>query len=198
MNWMQIMKSKYCLALSFAFFPMIAFSTDSLYCPAKQGYVSIGMSSSQVSDLCGQPMSKQDSIEIQVARKIPVTQLIYTNLNQGSVYSGLTSYYTMWSLPSGSNGTSLRVNVVDNKVTGVDINGSDTNAMSICGGISVQIGDDVNKVYSACGNPSLVNETFINQKIPKSERPEVWIYQLAPYQPTIRLTFIDGKLQSIQ
>ena len=70
--------------------------------------------------------------------------------------------------------------------------------MSICGGISVQIGDDVNKVYSACGNPSLVNETFINQKIHKSERPEVWIYQLAPYQPTIRLTFIDGKLQSIQ
>lgn len=195
---MQMMKLKCAVALGFSFLPMIAFSADSLYCPAKQGYISIGMDSSQVMSLCGQPMMRQDSNEVQVAQKIPVTQLIYTTLNQGSVYSGLSSYYTMWSLPSGSNGTSLRFNVVNNKITAIDINGSGTNAMSICGGASVQIGDDVNKVYSACGDPSLVNETFINQPIPKSQHPEVWIYQLEPYQPTIHLTFIDGKLQSIE
>lgn len=184
----------------FAFLPVATFAAGSLYCPQKQGYISIGMTSDQVIQRCGQPMTKQNSSEIRVAEKIPVTQLIYTTLNQGAIYgySGLTSYYTMWSLPSGSNGTSLRFSIIDNKVTAVNINGSSTNAMSICDGVSIQIGDDANKIYSACGNPSLINETFINQPVPKKQNPEVWIYQINQYQPTIHLTFINGKLQSIE
>ena len=193
-----MMKSHYLIALSIAFLPMTAFSVDSLYCPYKQGYISIGMSNDQVIARCGQPIKRENSSNVQVSKKIPVTQLIYTTLNTGAVYPGLTSYYEMWSLPSGSNGTSLRVNVINDKITAVDINGSATNAMSICGGSHIQIGDDVNKVYSACGNPSLVNETFINQPVPNSQQPEVWTYQLDPYQPTIHLTFISGNLQSIQ
>jgi len=195
-----MMKSLRLVAFGFAFLPVATFAAGSLYCPQKQGYISVGMTTSQVMQLCGPPMAKQDSSEIQVAEKIPVTQLIYTTLNQGAIYgySGLTSYYNMWSLPSGSNGTSLRVSIVNDKVTAVNINGSGTNAMSICGGTSVQIGDDVNKVYSACGSPSLVNETYINQPISKRQNPEVWIYQPDQYQPTIHLTFISGKLQSIE
>ena len=191
------MKSLCLFALSFALFPLTAIATDSVYCPQKQGYISIGMSDDQVLRACGQPMSKQVS-DVKVAEKIPVTQLIYTTLNQGAVYSGLTSYYNMWSLPSGSGGTTLNVSVIDNKITSVSINGSSTNGMSICGGTSIQVGDDVNSVYSACGSPSLVNETYINKPISKNQHPEIWIYQLNQYQSPISLTFVDGKLQSIQ
>lgn len=192
------MKLKCLFVLSFAFIPMAAFSADSVYCPQKQGYINVGMTTSQVMERCGPPTSKQDANAVQVTEKIPVTQLIYTTLNQGSVYPAFDINYNMWSLPSGSTGTSLQINIVNNKVSAVSINGSNTNAMSICGGVSIQVGDDENKVYSACGNPSLVNQTFINQPIAKSQKPEVWIYQLSPYQPTINLTFINGNLQSIQ
>jgi hypothetical protein len=194
------MKSRCLFALGLAFLPMAVFSLDSLYCPYKQGYLSIGMTDSQVLELCGPPIGKQTSSEIQVSEKIPETQLIYTTLNQGAnpEFPGLTSYYTMWSLPSGSQGTSLRFSVINNKVVSVDINGSGTNASTICGGVSVQTGDDISKVYSACGDPSLVNQTYIKQPVSRNQNPQVWIYQFDQYQPTVRLTFINGKLQSIE
>ena len=69
--------------------------------------------------------------------------------------------------------------------------------MSICQGMSVQIGEDVDKVYSSCGTPSAVNETFINQPVPSATKPEVWIYQVDKFQPPISLTFVNGELQSI-
>lgn len=191
------MKRQCLLALSIALLPLIANSADSIYCPQNQGYISVGMTDSQVINACGTPISRSDS-SVQVVMKIPETQLIYTTLNQGAVYPGLTSYYTMWSLPSGSTGTSLHVNIINNKVAGFTINGSSTNAMSICGGTSVQIGDDANRVYSACGTPSLVNNTFISQPVPKSQHPEIWVYQIDQYQSPISLTFVNGQLQSIQ
>ena len=190
------MKSQCLIALSIALLPFPALAMDSIYCPQRQGYINTGMTDNQVINACGQPLSKRET-NTQVVEKIPVTQLIYTTLNQGAVYPGLTSYYTMWSLPSGSTGTSLQINVIDNKVTGISINGSNSNAMSICGGTSVQIGDDVGNVYSACGNPSLVNNTFINRPVPRSQHPEVWVYQINQYQPPISLTFVNGQLQSI-
>ncbi len=191
------MKSQWVFALILTILPLTAIAADSVYCPEGQSYISLGMTDSQVVSACGQPQSKQES-NVAVAEKIPVTQLIYTTLNQGSVYTGLSSYYTMWSLPSGSNGTNVQINVVNGKVTGVNINGNSQNAMSICGETSIQIGDDVDSVYSACGSPSLVNETYINQPISKKQHPEIWIYQLNEYQSPISLTFVDGKLQSIQ
>ncbi len=68
----------------------------------------------------------------------------------------------------------LRVDVVNNKVTGVNINGSDTNAASICNDSSFQIGDDVSQVYNACGSPDMVNNTYVLQAIPSTSKPEIW------------------------
>lgn len=191
------MKLQGVFLVGFILSPLTVSGASSVYCPGKQGNITVGMTSSQVINACGQPQSRQDT-DVKVAIKIPVTQLIYTTLNEGAVYSGLTSYYSMWSLPSGSTGTSLHVNIINNKVTGLSVNGTSMNAMSICGGNSIQIGDDAENVYSACGSPSLVNETYTNQPVSKKQHPEIWVYQLNEYQPAIRLTFVDGKLQSIQ
>ncbi len=184
------------LACSILFFPLAAISASSMYCPQRQGYINIGMTDSQVLSACGQPNAKQTASN-PVVEKIPVTQLIYTTLNQGGPYPGVNNMYQRWSLPSGSTGTNLTIEVRNNQITGVSINGSGTNAATICGGISLQIGDTVNKVYSACGTPSLVNQTYINQPVPRNEHPETWIYQVNPYQPPFTLTFTNGKLQSI-
>lgn len=166
------------------------------YCPQNQGYIQIGMTEDQVLSACGQPMMKQTT-NIQVSRRIPVTQLIYTNLNQGGVFMGYDRIYSMWSLPSGSLGVSMQIDVVDGKVKSMNINGSGTNASSLCNGVGIQAGDPLGRVYSACGNPSLINESFIDEPVPSSAKPAKWTYQIDPYQPQFSLTFVNGLLQSI-
>lgn len=167
------------------------FAANTMYCPQHSGYINVGMSIDQVVAACGQPISKQQS-NTPVMQKVPVLQLMYNN--EGSP----TAFYGTWNLPVGNTGgAQLEVDVINNKVSGVKLNGSATNAFSICGSTLIQIGDPVGRVYGACGNPSLVNNTFINQAIQSNERPEIWIYQVDPYQPSYSLTFANGKLQSI-
>ena len=191
------MKARIFLALGVSLLPLPAAIAQSVYCPQNAGYINPGMTEDQVISACGQPLSKQ-APNIPVMQKIPVQQLIYTTLNQGGIYPGQNAaFYTQWSLPSGSSGINLSVQVTNGKVSGVTINGASTNAVSICQGISIEAGDTVNKVYSACGAPSMVNNTYINQLVSPDSKPAVWIYQLNQYQAPISLTFTNGKLQSI-
>ena len=191
------MRAKILLILSVSLLPFAANAAQSIYCPQNAGYINIGMSEADVVAACGQPLSKQKP-NTPVMQKVPAKQLIYTALNTGSVYPGLNStYYDQWSMPSGTSGINLSIQVINDKVSGVSINGSSTNAASVCAGVSIVAGDSVNKVYSACGSPSMVNNTFINQLLPPESKPEVWIYQVDQYQAPISLTFVDGKLQSI-
>lgn len=174
-----------------------ALAVSQLYCPQNSGYINIGMTQSEVLAACGEPLTKQQS-NAPVTQKVPMQQFIYNTLNTGSVYPGLNpTYYDYWSLPSGAYGISLEVDIVNDKVSAVRINGSGTNAMSVCGGTNVQIGDNANKVTMACGSPSMVNNSFINQTVPSNTRPELWVYQVNQYQSPSSLTFVNGKLQSI-
>ena len=191
------MKSHYWILFSASLLPVTSAMAQSVYCPQHSGYINPGMSESEVISACGQPLAKQTS-NMPAVQKIPVTQLYYTALNTGSVYPGLNAaFYTQWSLPSGSTGITLQIDVVNNKVTDIKSNGSSTNAMSLCQGNSFQIGDNINKVYSACGMPSSVNNTFVNQPIASNAKPVIWVYQVNQYQSPMSLTFVSGKLQSI-
>jgi hypothetical protein len=194
----QFMRVKLLTLLNISLLTCTQALAGPIYCPQKSGYIDVGMTEDQVISACGQPLTKQ-APNVLVTQKVPVKQLIYTNLNTGSVYPGLNpAFYNQWSLPSGSTGIGLEVDIMNNKVSAVRINGSGTNAMSVCGGVSVQVGDDVGQVYSACGSPSMVNNTFVNQPIPSNSKPQVWIYQVDQYQAPISLTFVNGKLQSIE
>lgn len=199
-----MMKRMLCLS-GMILFPLVTWADDAVYCPQNHGYINIGMTQDQVIAACGQPLSKQQTNQ-PVMQKIPVTQLLFNN--QGAK----KAFYGVWAMPIGNTynrgiapafggnsggGAQLQVNVINNKISSVNLNGSDTNAFSICNGTSIQIGDPVNKVYNACGTPSLVNQTFINQPIQSATRPEVWVYQPGQYQSPLNLTFVDGKLQSI-
>jgi hypothetical protein len=172
-------------------FAFQAFAVDSMYCPQNHGYINLGMSPDQVIAACGQPLSKQQS-KTPLMQKVPVLQLMYNS--QGAQ----KAFYGVWSLPVGTNsGAQLQVDVINNKVSGVHLNGESANAFSICSGTMVQIGDPVGRVYSACGNPSLVNNTYVNQPVQSNQPPEVWTYQVDQFQAPFNLTFVNGKLQSI-
>lgn len=171
-------------------------AAQSIYCPENHAYINVGMTQDEVLAACGQPTFKRQSSSA-VVQRVPVTQLIYTTLNRGAVFQGYNAIYQMWSLPSGSTGTSVQVDIIDNKIASIQINGSSSNAMSLCGGVGMQTGDNINTVYSACGAPTLVNHTFINKPVPSTAKPEIWIYQVNQYQPPFSLTFANGALQSI-
>ena len=177
-----------CSLLSVLSFTLYA--DQSFYCPQNHAYINVGMTQDQVIGACGEPVSKQESNQ-PLLQKIPVQQLIYNN--QGSD----TAFYGVWNLQTGtSGGAQLQIDVVNNKVSGIKLNGSSSNAFSICGGNSIQVGDPVGKVYGSCGNPSLVNNTYVNQVIPNA-KPIIWTYQPGQYQSPVSLTFVNGKLQSI-
>ncbi len=177
-------------------------SADSFYCQQNQAYINLGMTMDQVIAACGQPLSHEDSNQ-PVMQRIPVQQLIYNNQGISTASSTMwniptgTAFYGVWNIPTGTTGTQLQIDVVNNKVKGVRVNGSDTNAFSICNGNFIQIGDQVNRVYGACGSPDVVNNTYYNQIVPTAQKPQVWIYQPGQYQPPVSLTFVNGKLQSI-
>lgn len=197
------MKSTLFMSLVLLLIPFRLMGDQSLYCPQNHAYINIGMSMDQVIAACGQPLSKQDSNQ-PILQKIPVQQLIYNNLGStDGLYSGSlnvptgTAFYGVWNVPTGSSGLQLEVDILNNKVQEIKVNGGDTNAFSLCGDTSIQVGDPASKVYGACGSPNLVNNTYINQVVPTATKPQIWIYKPGQYQPSFSLTFVDGKLQSI-
>lgn len=175
---------------------------DSIYCPQNHGYISVGMNQAQVLAACGQPMSKENS-NVPATRRVPVQQLTFNNAGQQSgsynMYNlpSSTAFYGYFNIPVGNQGATIQIDIKNNKVSSVSINGSNVNSTSVCQGASIDIGDPVAKVYNACGSPALVNNTYVNEVIPNSALPQIWIYKPTPYQPAIRLTFVNGKLQSI-
>ncbi len=174
----------------------MALADETVFCPQNNGFIKVGMSEEQVLNACGNPISKQES-NAPVLQKVEVTQLTFNN--QGTQ----KGFYGVWAMPvstnaAGNGGSKLQVNIVDDKVDSVNIDGSGVNGFSICGNNNIQIGDDASVVRGACGRPSLVNKTFIMKAIPSNKPPVIWIYKQANYLPTMTLTFVDGQLQSIQ
>jgi hypothetical protein len=189
---------KHICMLSLFFIATSSFAEQKpFYCPQKHGYARIGMTESEVLAACGQPSLKEKSNQAAV-EQVPVTQLIYTTLNPDPVYRGYKLVYRMWSLPIGASGSSLEVDIINKKITAIRFNGESTNASSVCNNRSFAVGDLADMVFTACGNPSHVNRTFINRKIKSKSKPVTWIYNADPYQPTFRLIFLDGKLRAIE
>lgn len=185
------MISRYFL-FSLLSFSSAAMAADSIYCPENQGYINVGMSQQEVISACGEPQSKTQSKQ-PVLQKIPQQQLIYNGMDSPRVF------YGVWSITTGdSTGARLQVNLVNDKVESISLNGSATNAADICNGQDIQVGSPADDVYSACGSPTIVNNSFVTKAIPSDKPPEVWTYQPSQFSPSFSLTFVNGQLESIQ
>lgn len=184
-------KSAISLIISFNLLFLLPLQAQSLYCPKNMQYIKPGMTTAQVTQACGQPLSVQKSRGIS-SQRVPVSQYIYNSAGSRK------AFYGQWQVQTGQGGAQVIVNVINNKVTSISMAGSSTNAFSLCDGNSVSVGDSVGKLSSACGTPSAVNNTYIEQPTGQSTQNEYWLYQINPGQPSARLTFVNGKLESIQ
>lgn len=189
---------KYWITVISFSFTSITYGADSFYCPQNHAYINVGMSQEDVLEACGEPSSRKAGANT-VTQQVPVVQLVYSTLNAGPVdfYQGIAPIYQQWNLHSGSQGVNVQVDVVNNKVKDITMNQEHTNGLSACSGGSFQVGDDISEVIAACGSPNIVNNSYINQPVPKELQPENWTYDI-PYQPPVTLTFVKGVLQSIQ
>ncbi|MCC5791678.1 MAG: DUF2845 domain-containing protein [Legionellaceae bacterium] len=168
------------------------FAIQDMYCPANHAYIQIGMSQQDVLSACGNPLRKETSNR-PATERVAVTQLFY------NMAGSPTAFFGIYNIPVGTaSGANIEVDVVNQKVRSIRLNGSGTNAVSVCSGGAFTVGDPVSKVFNACGDPSVRNETFVEQYVPDAAKPEIWSYQFDPYSQKItNLTFVDGKLQSI-
>ncbi|OGV27648.1 MAG: hypothetical protein A3F18_07670 [Legionellales bacterium RIFCSPHIGHO2_12_FULL_37_14] len=178
------------LCLSLILSASVALAVPSIYCPTNHAYISVGMTKDQVISACGKPTRKEESKE-PYKKKIPMMQLMYNSRGTQQ------AFYGVWTIPVGvTTGSSLEVDVVDNKVYSVQVNGEQSKAFSICKGIPITKGEPVSNVYNACGNPSTLNNTYIEKVEPNAPYPETWYYTF-PYQDSIRVTFVNDKLIGI-
>lgn len=185
------MKIKLIMMLSIIGLSGTVMADNYFFCPQNHKYIQVGMSMAQVIDACGAPISRQQSA-VPATTKVEVKQLMFNR------EASPRAFYGVWQIPVGVNsGGDLEVDIINDKVAEIHVNGSSENAFSFCNGNSVQIGDPVTSVYNSCGNPSMSNSTFIYQPIESNEAPEIWIYQPTQYQSPISLTFVNGNLQSI-
>lgn len=176
------------------------------YCPQNHQYIQVGMTPDQVIAACGKPASVE-KLTHSLNKKVPMTQLIYNTTVPGQPYPTLKSaFYTQWSIPTGPNDTAnteMVVDIVDHKIHGIKIGNGSTNVSTLCQGVNIQgagipikVGDNETMVYQACGSPDSVNQTYIDEPI-KGKNPEVWTYVIDQYQPPMHLTFLNGRLESI-
>lgn len=210
------MFNKSLIGLIFTSLPSIALAVNSLnqfYCPQGHNTIKIGMTADQVEALCGEAQIIHDDTQ-RVVQNVAATRLIYNRINKGSIYYwNLNKVYDQFSLPSGSNDSSMTYIIVDNKVRSINIQGNDIQNTTACsysgsaefpGGtnptiqVSINVGDPVAKVYQYCGSPSYTDQTYLELPVPQSEKPERWQYKLDQYQPTYQLIFIRGILTSIE
>lgn len=178
------------------------FAADSVYCPQKSGYVRVGMTMQEVLSACGDPAVKQTA-DTFATQKVRVQQYIFDQHNKSK------AFYGVWALPIGhsnyseaefngtaSGGVSLEVTAYQDKVLSISYNGQNVQGFDTCGG-DIRIGTNMGEVYSLCGEPSQENSTFIEVPIQSKSRPEIWTYQ-PNYQPSVRMTFVDGRLFTIE
>lgn len=174
-------------------------AADSLYCPTHSAQINIGMTSAQVISACGEPKSKKTSNQ-PMTQKVPMTQLMYnTVLSSGAftTYSNLANTYHTYNLPTNQGSVSYEIDIINNKVSAIKMNGAGTNALSICGGMAIQKGDPVAKVYNSCGSPNIVNNSYNDETIQSENPPEIWTYQFTPYQAPVNITIVEGILRAI-
>lgn len=157
-------------SLSFAFF-----------CPTNFSQIDFGMTTDQVTQLCGKPDSQKESTKAN--DNIP---------QEWSYYIPQT--VSMGGSNPNAQGTLKTSVTFDDKGNAINIsvNGIGVGATSICG-TNIQLGNSRDTIKSACGDPSFINKQSTGAA--GSEPPaKVVEYIYSSANPPTTLIFENGKL----
>ena len=186
-------KLQYALLISFmSFYCQLSFADEPMYCPGRSKYINVGMTAAQLTDACGKP-TKMQELDREATIKVKVKQLIYNAINSKR------AFYGVWSVRSGvDNGAQLEIDVIDNQIVAMKINGENVNSTNLCQNQTINIKDPMYRAINLCGDPSTTNQTYVNMPVSGNSKPQVWTYQASPYQPAMTFTIVDGKIVSME
>lgn len=193
-------------------FCLPSIAMDGFYCAQKHAFIHIGMTIDEVLQSCGMPQMRQEGGNI--VRNQPVTRLSFNNMYKGPVYYwDLNKVYQIFSIPSSANNSTVTIDIVDNKVKNIFLNGNSVQGTTACqypgstqfggnssysNGSTIAVGDSYEQILSSCGSPDYTDQTFTQVPVPKSDKPELWIYKLDQYNPSYHLIFTNGILRDIE
>lgn len=157
--------------------------TFAFFCPTNFNQIDFGMTADQVSQICGKPddtreyLKPNDNIPQEWSYYIPQTVSM-----GGSLQSAQGTLKTSMSFDDKG------------KAINISVNGIGVGATTICGGNTVQLGDDKERVKSVCGDPSFINKQTLsaNPSIPQGSKVVEFTYLSST--PHVTLIFENGKL----
>jgi len=125
----------------------------------------------QVTAACGQPTTQVNTEREQPA-KTKVFEWVYSRAKPAP--------------------RSMTVQVTNNVVTGITVNGKEVVYTSFCGSaVAIRNGTPTNSLITYCGQPGIVNQ--LKKKGPKIKQTQL-IYKTRTYFPATIFIFQDGKL----
>lgn len=157
---------------------LASFTTSSyaMFCPSGFNQINIGDTIAQVTKVCGAPTSQ--SSEDSTADK-PQEWTYYVK-----------------SQPSDQSTLRMTVAFTSGKVTNMSVNGIGLTNTQICGGNTVQVGDDQKSVKTVCGDPAFIAQSNLPAAAKDTVKVTTLIYNTSA-EP-ISLIFNNGKLKSRQ
>lgn len=162
-------------------FPATSFA---MFCPNNFNQIDIGYTIDQVTELCGKPDTEKKVKAPPSTKNEPQEWNYYLNPTKGS--NRLTP------APVGNLKTALAFD--KGKLVNISVNGTSLLTTTICGA-AISVGDDQDKVKSACGDPSFINLDSQSQarqaKLPEVETT-TWTYSGSS---DTQLIFENGKLK---
>jgi hypothetical protein len=151
-------------------------STYAMFCPSGFNQINLGDTVAQVTAACGAPTSQ--SSENSTADK-PQEWTYYVKAQ-----------------PSDQSTLRMTVAFTAGKVTNMSVNGIGLTNTQICGGNTVQIGDDQKSVKTLCGDPAFIAQSNMPSAAKDTVKVTTFIYNTTA--APISLIFNDGKLKSRQ
>ncbi len=151
-------------------------STFAMLCPTNFQSISVGDSIDMVTTACGKPLSQ-------------TTHVSTTSLPQE------WNYYVK-STPTDQATLKMTVAFDQGVVTNMSVNGIGVSNTAICGN-TVQVGDTVKTVQSACGKPAFIMQGNAPQSVTGDENPASTKVTELTYNTgasIVTLTFENGRL----
>lgn len=171
----------------FVFTAMTAIALPSIsfafFCPTNFNQIDFGMTVDQVIQSCGKPDDKKESIKQNDNVPQEWNYYIPQTVNMGGT-------------SQSAQGTLKTTMTFDDKgkAINISVNGIGVGATTICGN-NIQLGDDKDRIKSACGDPSFVNKQAASAN-PSAPPQETKIIELiySSANPPATLVFENGLL----
>ncbi len=180
--WMTALR-KPCIYICYLL-PSLSFA---FMCPTNFNQINFGMMPPEVLQICGKPDSQNEYVKPN------------DNVPQEWTYYIPQTVYLGGSNPMAQGTLKTSVAFDDKgKAVNISVNGIGVGQTTICNGTTVSLGDDKERIKSACGSPGFINKQSptANPNVPQDTK--ILEFNYKSVNPPVKLIFENGRLTDKQ